>query len=265
MYAARKRLRSVTDSVSDTNYIMNNAPLNKEDAKNMPSNKTKAPDLTTTERIPIASIPPELSQWNLTEREIKLRRVRLQLQTLLNSTRTVADYIADSDRDTLTRKFDELVEKNQIKIPTKTRREYYYSSDTKAQKLTKRENKRRLRELMSHFIYITRYKLAFAQVLRQKYYDNTVYKIGFLYGLLRHLKNMQKWVYWALDTNGHTGNSVVGTVQYGLKMVEKLQRLDVDIKDVILLIKKWEFRTNIAINPNYYDYSMENYNSSLHE
>ena len=227
-------------------------PLTKN-TTNLPANTTTN---VTTERIQVATIPPEFSDknMNLTLREIKRKRLRMQVETLLNSNRSVADYLGDSDLDALTRRFDKLVEEHKMIFPTKTRREVY---DDKDNKEVKRDTKRRLMNLMTHFVYITRYKLVFPQVLKKKYIDSPIYKIGFLFGLLRHLKNMQKWIYWALDTNGSSGEQIVGTLMHDLKLYEKITRIDVDIKDVILLIQKWQYRGNIESNVKYYDYSLE--------
>lgn len=251
VYEARRRLQK--DSFDPKELINSTLAENATDLRRSANGTTKAPNSSTTERARVATIPPKVNS-NLTLKEIKLRRFQLQLEGVLNSNRTVADYLSDTDFDSLTRKFDQMMEKYKVE-KTETRREVYDNGE--AYTWRKVDAKKRLRNLITHFVYITRYKLVFPQVLRKKYVDSPVYRIGFLFALLRHLKNMQKWIYWIMVTNGQTGYHIVGTIYHDLKLIEKVIRLDIDIKDVVLLIRKYEYKGNIQSNPNYYDYSLE--------
>ncbi|KAJ8715883.1 hypothetical protein PYW08_013168 [Mythimna loreyi] len=254
-YEMRKRLDSLTVGNDTMSYKLSN-----QNDTNLNMNTTKGPDVstTTTERIQAATQAPttrkKIKYLNTTLREIKKRRVQLQLDKLLSTHRSVSDYLTDSDLDTLTRKVDQMIEENKINnnFPQETRRETYRDDDWPATY----EAKTRYMNLMQHFTYITRYKLIYPQLLRKKYWENPQYRIGFLFALLRHLKNLQKWIFWKLTKHG---DEIDGSIYFDLKMYERILRLDVDIKDCVLLIKKMEYHRNIQYNPKFYDYSLETY------
>ncbi|KAJ8713723.1 hypothetical protein PYW07_014093 [Mythimna separata] len=259
-YEMRKRLQSIPVDINNTMTELlskqNYTSLNLTTKQFYDNFTTKGLVGWTTEKIRLATLTPETaaSATNTTLRDIKKRRSKLQLEKLLNTHRSVSDYLADSDLDSLTRKFDQMVEENKknTNLGQETRREYYIEYDWRAIY----QSKTRFMNLITHFTYITRYKLVYPQVLRKKYLDSPQYKIGFLFALLRHLKNMQKWIYWKLTSHG---DGIDGSIYYDIKMFEKILRLDVDIKDAELLLRKMEYHRNLQYNPKYYDYSVEQY------
>lgn len=203
----------------------------------------------------MATIAPKIAAeyQNTTLGDIKIHRLKIQLDRVCNTNISVTDYLTNTNVEMLTRRFDQTVKQYKSKN-LKTRREYYEDDQNST---VVYDAKKRLMNLMTHFVYITRYKLAYPQLLRKKYISNPAYKLGFLFALMRHLKNMQKWIYFVLKSNTENDGQLIGTLFYALKLVQKIQRLDIDIKDVVLLIKKMEYRANIAYNPNFYEYSME--------
>lgn len=242
-YTMRKRLQSIPYNPNDTTPFLTNTTLN---------DTTKA--ASTTEKIRLASVPPEIAAKfpNTTLRMIKEHRLKMQLDRLLSTHRSVTDYLTDFDVSNLTRKVDQMIEKYKKTVPRDTRRESYSWGEDDM----KWEIKTRYMNLITHFVYITRYKLVYPQVLRKKYFDSYPYKFGFMFALLRHLKNMQKWLYWTLTTIGF---HVDGSVYFAIKLYEKIQRLDIDIKDLILLITKTQYHRNLLYNPKFYDYEREIY------
>ncbi|PZC73054.1 hypothetical protein B5X24_HaOG210142 [Helicoverpa armigera] len=243
VYEARALLNSLAVHDNRTESTVEPVKLNANKTK---SNKTQS----TTVKIPMATIPPEIEKpkyINTTLRELKKRRLQIQIEKILNTEPTpVSNYLAGAgDPTVLTRRFDHMVAQFKMKDP-ETRREIY---DSKEQHWPKIWAKRILWKLQEHFVYEVRYKLIYPQQLRKKYISNLKYKLGFLFGLLRQLKNQQKWVYWAFRVH-HTRLSAI---YFSFKMFEKLARLDVDIRDVIELIKKTEYKINIRKDPEFYE------------
>lgn len=103
--------------------------------------------------------------------------------------------------------------------------------------------------VMAQFVYVTRYRLEYSQLLRKKYMQDVKYKIGYCFALLRLLKTQQLILYTTMVNN-------VFLFRHGdyphLRVYEKIVRLDVDIRDVIKLIKQLEHERKMVEFPNYY-------------
>lgn len=207
----------------------------------------------TTDRIMVATTPFDFKLFkNLTLKELKIRRYRRMIEHVLsNDFQVITDFTSDAhDPDQITRRFDQIVKKGQKELSHKTRRETYHG---KVDQEERYHQKVRTFRLMEHFIYETRYKMVFSQILRNKYINSHRYKLGYAFALIRHLKSMQKWLYWSIKS----WNEYIETQYFNLKMLEKIMRLDVDIKNVIKLIRRLDYERKILYNPRYYDYSEE--------
>ncbi|XP_028029092.1 uncharacterized protein LOC114242214 [Bombyx mandarina] len=179
-----------------------------------------------------------------------MRRMNVKIAKILNQKSSQIPNFNNNDDDPskITRRFDELRKKAIKGIDTgKNYLRLEYFSDDNITEISIEKNK--TLALMEHYIYETRYKLPYAQLLRKKYRDNIKYKIGFCFALLRQLKQQQMMIYTTL-VNQYLRTT---TLHFHIKMYEKVVRLDIDIKDVILLVRRYERARKLALNPNYYD------------
>ncbi|KAF9410914.1 hypothetical protein HW555_010156 [Spodoptera exigua] len=200
----------------------------------------------TTEAYPVASISPEIAAIprNVTLAQIKRRRLKQQLERFLETDLpSVSDYMNNDDPTNLTKQFDKLVAEHR-KRTRETRREIYFSHEYSS---AKRDEKVRVMAMAEHFVYATRYKLVLYQVMRNKYYGSMKFRLGFLFALLRHLKNLQKWLYWSfLEFR-------IILLSHELKLLFKVMRLDLDIRYVVRLIQKVDYKKNMLYDPGFYN------------
>jgi hypothetical protein len=147
----------------------------------------------------------------------------------------------EDDPDVITRRYDKLIE-DQGKTSLRQKQKIY---------LINWRNiwRNRTLTIMQHFLYSTRYKLPYSQKLRKKYYDSPSYRIGFCFGLLRHLKMQQMIMYSQLTDFQFTYDSL----HMHMKLYEKIVRLDVDMRDIMKHIRELESKRRLQEDPNYYD------------
>lgn len=249
IYEARRLLNTIKDNPDDDNITKF------EDNKGYKAIRkfySQVYGNTTTERVRLATpSPSERLAVNQTVRDIRRRILMRQLDKILNTDyKYISNFNVEEDHLTiLTQKFDKLVEEHKAKA-NQTRREVYWDGDNQPRIWLQ---KLRSLNLMSQFIYMTRYKLVYSQILRKKYVNNYRYRLGYLFALLRNVKNMQKWVYSALKNN----EIKIDTINFHVKCFERIMRFDIDIKDLIKFIIKTEYLRNMEYNPKFYDYSME--------
>ncbi|XP_022830286.1 uncharacterized protein LOC111359078 [Spodoptera litura] len=238
LYEARLKLNQLTFNLNDTS---------KQSRNTFNVN-------ATTEKYPMASVPPEIvaTQSKAIRRRMKIRMLKKQLEKVLTTDLpSISEYIDVDDPAVITEKFDKLLEKSRKSEPSLTRREVYFYDGHEEPPAYKAKTKRLIFRIAEHFVYLTRYKLVLSQVLKKKYSGNLRYRIGFLFALLRHLKNMQKWLQWTYK------QYLVNTAFHEVKILQKVMRLDIDIRNVVDLIQKTEYQKNMLYDPNFYDISFE--------
>ncbi|XP_028170378.1 uncharacterized protein LOC114360024 [Ostrinia furnacalis] len=173
---------------------------------------------------------------NFTVEDFKInKRVREVLRILNEPPLRLPNFDrGDDDLGLITRKFD------QMRRDFRKRYERY-----RVEKVWRT----RMITIMNHFIHATRYKLIHPQLLRKKYYEMNRYRIGYCFALLTHLKRQQLYIYTTLILF----RKKVYFLHMHMRMYEKIVRLDVDIKDIIRMVKTLESRRRIEADPKYYD------------
>ncbi|CAG9794073.1 unnamed protein product [Diatraea saccharalis] len=173
--------------------------------------------------------------------DIENRMRALEIERILaNDLNPLPNFDKDEDDTALiTRRFDKL--KKEFEIGDSRRRERQVKS--------RNIIRNRTISIMDHFIYATRYKLPYSQILRAKYRDSENYRIGYCFGLLYQLKRQQILMYTELSL--HQFN--IEHLHLHMKLYEKVVRLDVDIKDTMRLIRQYEAKRRVREDPNYYD------------
>lgn len=206
----------------------------------------------TTEGDPMTPVPPEIVRQSKIEmKRMKTRMLKRQLMKVLTTDLpSISEYMEFDDPTVITEKFDKLVAKHR-NTKFLTRREEYHPGENQPSQKSFELTKWAVFQVVEHFTYIARYKLVLSQVLKKKYSGNFRYRLGYLFSLLRHLKNTQKWLQWAYK------QYAVDHHYYEVKMLQKIMRLDVDIRDVVAMIKKAEYDRNMLFDPFFYDVSLE--------
>ncbi|CAD0201039.1 unnamed protein product [Chrysodeixis includens] len=252
IYEQRRLLNTIKDFPVDDNptkFIKNKRyKANMRKFFRRPGNR----NISTTERTRLAT--PSLMERaivNRTVRDIRRKMLMRQLDKILNSDyKYMPNFNIEEDHfAALTKQGDELLKQHRER-KNQTRREVYWSGDVSWSIWLQ---KKRILDIMSQFVYMTRYKLIYSQVLRNKYGANYRYKLGYLFALVRHIKNMQKWVYTALKKQSYW----VDTINFNMKCYERIMRFDIDIKNLVQLIIKTEYLRNMEYSPRFYDYSLE--------
>lgn len=215
---------------------------------------------TTQKQILLTPLPDQQLQENMsriTDYHI-FRMKKFEIQRLLKEERSPFPNFAkdEDDLDHITQRFDAMQAKK--KQRNSFRREIYFDYQIPYQGSIWRM-KVRMRDLMQHFVYVTRYKLPYTQLLRRKYKGHLKYQIGYCFALLRHLRQEQKNLYSALKNFHKLYNNLV----FHMKMYEKIVRLDVDIKDICRLIKVLNYKRNLEDDEDYYKDSEESEPESL--
>lgn len=175
---------------------------------------------------------------NISVKDIKTRhRLRNAMIIINDNTSPIPNFDAgDDDTRIITRRFDEMRRSHQ---DFRRYREYWAQYVWRNQTIT----------IMDHFIHATRYKLPHSQLLRKKYHKVTRYRLGYLFALLTHLKRQQMVLYTTLILF----RVMVYHLHMHLRIYEKVVRLDVDIKDVIRMIKTIEMHRRLDSDKRFYD------------
>ncbi|RVE47383.1 hypothetical protein evm_007982 [Chilo suppressalis] len=173
------------------------------------------------------------------EIEDKMRELEIQ-RIFANELNPLPNFEKNEDDPSLiTRRFDKL--RNEVHLGDGRRQR----GDPNLRNLIRN----RTLAVMEHFVYATRYKLPYSQILRAKYHNSEQYRIGFCYGLLYQLKRQQILMFTQLTIHQYT----TSTLHMHMRLYEKVVRLDVDIKDTIRLIRQIESRRRLKEDRNYYD------------
>lgn len=156
----------------------------------------KTTSKTTTNPMQVTPIPSE-KRPNITVDEIKVRMRKIHLNKLLESqTTAIPDFSNDSDNPIhITRRFETIAKEAKTQRKPNLRYQVYFQHSNRDRIF---KEKQRTISLMEQFIYATRYKLPYLQLLRKKYNYHLKYKIGYCFALLRHLKQQQKLIYSSL-------------------------------------------------------------------
>ncbi|KAG6459577.1 uncharacterized protein LOC115449562 [Manduca sexta] len=203
---------------------------------------------TTTKMIVQATVHPSPRKVpEITIRDINIRKMNMNLARLFSKHTSLPDFANGADDPSHeTRRFDAIRAKMETYEPTDfLRQEYFYNEN--GTKILMEKNK--TIELMAHYVYETRYKLPYSQLMREKYKDDVRYKLGYCFSLLRQLKQQQRLIYSTLMN--HYLKTV--TLHFHMKMYEKVVRLDVDVRDLIQYIKDLERHRRLMVDPTYYD------------
>ncbi|CAG4963031.1 unnamed protein product [Colias eurytheme] len=179
----------------------------------------------------------------LTKEEYEKRKLKMDVTFILEKkNKTLLDF----DKDEIaveTRRFEEI---RDLPANVNYRREIYFDP-TEAKKFARQKNK--IVRLMEQFIYETRYKLPYVQLLQTKYRHTPRYRLGFCFAILQHLKQEQRVLYTTMKRYMDRFQALF----IHIKMYEKIVRLDVDIKDVIVYIKKLNWERMEIEDPVYLD------------
>lgn len=203
----------------------------------------------TTEKIIAATEHKDRNpDYNITMDDIIIRRRNIDIAHLLNQNESpMPDFANDADDPAIiTRRFEAIRKKITTYEPKRALRQEYFAWENQTRIYTE---KSKTLALMEHYIYETRYKLPYAQLLRTKYKDHIQYKIGYLFALMRQLKQQQMTIYTTMMNN----YLKTLTLHFHIKMYEKVTRLNVDIRDVMFYLKQLERQRKLADDPTYYD------------
>lgn len=107
----------------------------------------------------------------------------------------------DDDPNMLTQHFDLNISSQLDTSQYPLARRVYYHSITHDNALFAYQEKLRLANIMIQFIYMTRRQMSFMSVLRKKYKAHYKYMIGYLFGLLRMVRQQQMILYRNLQTH----------------------------------------------------------------
>lgn len=192
-------------------------------------------------------------------KRIKVRMLTREIQSILQDASPISMVQNTEDPISQTsRRFNELRNKN-LTTRKQYRRDNYpmnnYKYDSDLYKGWENATmfiriKRRLLTIMEHFIYSTRYRLMYSQKLRIKYRGDAKYKLGFLFALLKSIKQKQR-----ILLNSYRKEYFIWQSFFiHLKVYQRIIRFDVDVKDVIKYIKQLEYERKQKEFPDYYDY-----------
>lgn len=253
-------------------HLINNGALN--DTK-VPSNDTS----TTTEssRKFMATLMPNLTKTPMYSKKDFLHRRKIRrLEELIKSPSILQEYLNDVDIDTLTRRFDAIPTTRRadkwkhwrsVRKPGKSPEEikanqrlkvtlwgspswawnYDYPYFMQGYKYELEKNK--TIQIMHSIVHEVRYKLVHPQLLKRVYHNHVRYRLGYLFAMLRHLQRQSRLVYHELETMLDMYVIIYPTI----RLLDKIARLATDIRDVIKLIRQYEFQRKMKEEPNYYD------------
>lgn len=192
---------------------------------------------------------------NVSNQYIEYMRMTLRLNEMIKDQRRPITTFDENGIAKASRRFDKLVDQNRTKIAgwkenkrILTRREYYVSFEDDIKRATPK--KKKLLGLMEQFIYETRYKLGFSQMLRNKYMKSLFYKLGYLFSLLRTIMNQQMWIH-AMMTRYHQHWHTSFDYHFHIKLLETAIRYEIDIKDIVKYIKKINYVRQRHYAPDY--------------
>ncbi|XP_031768768.2 uncharacterized protein LOC116413463 [Galleria mellonella] len=223
----KNNLGNISDFINDSN---GNIVITNETLKNNAFLITTEANVHVVTQHSVAK--KKISQSLM--KKIKARKLQREINRLLEKNNTIPDFKNNyDDPSTITEKFDKI---QATPVQKAALREYYFDLFKRPTVFRK---KKKTVMLMEQYIYATRYKLSYVQKMRDKYRNDGEYKIGFCFALLRHLKMEQMLIYNAI----HKNQKLVSNVYFHLKLYEKALRLDVDIKDLINVIKDLDHKT----------------------
>lgn len=252
-------------------HLINNGALN--DTK-VPSNDAS----TTTEssRKFMATLMPNLTKTPMYSKKDFLHRRKIrQLEELIKSPSVLQEYLNGVDIDTLTRRFDAIPATRRDRWkhfrpprkPGKSPEErtgeqrlwrtlwgwpswawnYDYPYFMQGWKYELEKNK--TIDIMHSIVHEVRYKLVHPQLLKRIYHKNIRYRLGYLFAMLRHLQRQSRLVYHELSTMYDMYVIIYPTI----RLLDKIARLGTDIRDVIKLIRQYEYVRKLKEEPHYYD------------
>lgn len=270
----RDRVKMLNESAHLAAHLLNNGSIDlKTDTKN---------DTTTTEnpiRMIMTLAPNETDRVPYTKSDFLQRRKLRQLEEILRTPSVVKQFLNDDDFDTMTRRFDNIKTEQtrrkkellyyvnpprkpgmsfeERKIKKRQQMDYWVKQSFKwnydypyfmnGYKYTLEKNK--TTQIMHAIVHEIRYKLVYPQLLRKKYHKSIRYRLGYLFGMLRHLQRQARLVYHEFQNMVENYQSIYFT----LRIMDKINRFSTDVKDVIKLIRVYELQRKTVEDPHYYD------------
>ncbi|CAK1544851.1 unnamed protein product [Leptosia nina] len=205
----------------------------------------KQTNSTTRTPLPMATRHKTVEKNGRITKEHFLQKMeQTKINSIVMSGNNPSPNFEIDELDVQTRRFD--VMRNKTLETDNTLREHYFDKEYGP---VAYKHKWKTVRLMEQFIYETRYKLPFVQLLRKKYILQPRYRIGFCFALLNYLRQQQILLYAALKRNM---NAWINLSAH-LKVYEKIIRLDVDIRDLIAYIKKINWDRMQKEEPYYFD------------
>lgn len=234
-------------------------------------------DPSTTEnpmKILATLAPNETKTETYSQKDFLQRRKLRQLEEIIRSPSIMQEYLNQDDFETLTRRFDAIPLTRRVKYyhkpprkPGKTweewrikerQKEHYkvkqswkwnydYPYFMNGYKYTLEKNK--TLQIMHSIVHEVRYKLVYPQLLRKKYHKSIRYRLGYLFAMLRHLQRQARLIYHEIENM----IQIYITLYYPMRLLDKISRLATDVKDVIKLIRQYEFQRKLVEEPQYYD------------
>ncbi|XP_075982531.1 uncharacterized protein LOC142980857 [Anticarsia gemmatalis] len=192
---------------------------------------------------------------NLTEEQIKRKRDFIRIEYIMRQrTRVPRLDSAEDELAAVTRRFERALRsaappgnRSRRQGQLATRRELYVSHAALIG-----STKKRIWGLMEQFVYETRYKLPYVQLLRKKYRNSIKYRVGYLMSLVRTLVGDFSRLYDAYLDHGVSWHAVP-TFNWHLRMYEAAVRHKTDFMDILEYLKRLEYQRQINYNPDYYD------------